>query len=46
MRNGTFLHIDRFEEMAPYDRLLFLVPLSQFQPVPPAGRATAASAFP
>jgi Trk K+ transport system NAD-binding subunit len=46
MRNGTFLHIDRFEEMAPYDRLLFLVPLSQFQPAPPAGRATAASAFP
>jgi Trk K+ transport system NAD-binding subunit len=31
-RKGAFLHIDAFEEMEPFDRLLFLVPLSQFQP--------------
>ncbi|MBV8642288.1 MAG: NAD-binding protein [Candidatus Eremiobacteraeota bacterium] len=31
-RRGQFLHIDAFEEMEPYDRLLFLVPLSQFKP--------------
>jgi Trk K+ transport system NAD-binding subunit len=31
-RKGSFLHIDAFEEMEPFDRLLFLVPLSQFQP--------------
>jgi Trk K+ transport system NAD-binding subunit len=30
-RKGAFLHIDAFEEMEPFDRLLFLVPLSQFQ---------------
>jgi hypothetical protein len=30
-RNGAFLHIDTFEEMKPFDRLLFLVPLSQFK---------------
>ena len=30
-RAGQFHHIDAFEEMQPYDRLLFLVPLSQFQ---------------
>jgi Trk K+ transport system NAD-binding subunit len=33
-RKGNFLHIDAFEEMEPYDRLLFLVPLSQFKPAP------------
>jgi len=31
-RNGNFIHIDAFEEMEPDDRLLFLVPLSQFKP--------------
>ena len=31
-RRGAFLHIDAFEEMEPFDRLLFLVPLSQFTP--------------
>ncbi len=30
-RKGGFLHIDTFEEMEPFDRLLFLVPLSQFK---------------
>jgi Trk K+ transport system NAD-binding subunit len=34
-RNGAFLHIDAFEEMKPFDRVLFLVPLSQFK----SGRA-------
>ena len=36
-RKGAFLHIDAFAEMEPYDRLLFLVPLSQFKS-PPAVR--------
>ena len=31
-RTGDFHHIDSFEEMEPFDRLLFLVPLSQFKP--------------
>ena len=31
-RGGDFHHIDSFEEMEPFDRLLFLVPLSQFKP--------------
>ncbi|GAC1408244.1 MAG: NAD-binding protein [Candidatus Velthaea sp.] len=30
-RKGRFLHIDRFDEMEPFDRLLFVVPLSQFR---------------
>jgi hypothetical protein len=30
-RNGVFLHIDGFEAMRPFDRVLFLVPLSQFK---------------
>jgi len=30
-RHGHFLHIDAFEEMEPFDRLLFIVPLSQFR---------------
>ena len=30
-RNGTFLHINEFDEMQPFDRLLFIVPLSQFR---------------
>ena len=33
-RNGEFLHIDDFDQMQPYDRLLFLVPLSQFRSTP------------
>jgi len=42
-RRGAFLHIDAFEEMEPHDRLLFLVPLSQFSPASAASReATAA----
>ncbi|MGD1066097.1 MAG: NAD-binding protein [Vulcanimicrobiaceae bacterium] len=31
-RRGAFLFIDAFAEMEPYDRLLFLVPISQFKP--------------
>ncbi|MFN2461400.1 MAG: TrkA family potassium uptake protein, partial [Candidatus Velthaea sp.] len=31
-RKGRFAHIDAFDEMEPYDRLIFLVPLSQFRP--------------
>jgi Trk K+ transport system NAD-binding subunit len=30
-RNNQFLHIDSFDEMEPFDRLLFIVPLSQFR---------------
>jgi Trk K+ transport system NAD-binding subunit len=30
-RNDQFLHIDSFDEMEPFDRLLFIVPLSQFR---------------
>jgi Trk K+ transport system NAD-binding subunit len=30
-RNNQFLHIDTFDEMEPFDRLLFIVPLSQFR---------------
>ncbi|GAC1534348.1 MAG: hypothetical protein NVS2B17_03240 [Candidatus Velthaea sp.] len=30
-REGRFLHIDGFDEMVPFDRLLFVVPLSQFR---------------
>ncbi len=30
-RNGAFLHINDFDEMQPFDRLLFIVPLSQFR---------------
>jgi Trk K+ transport system NAD-binding subunit len=30
-RNGSFLHINDFDEMQPFDRLLFIVPLSQFR---------------
>jgi len=33
-RGGTFVHINAFEEMEPHDRLLFLVPLSQFRTKP------------
>jgi Trk K+ transport system NAD-binding subunit len=30
-RKNQFLHIDAFDEMEPFDRLLFIVPLSQFR---------------
>jgi Trk K+ transport system NAD-binding subunit len=30
-RNNQFFHIDSFDEMEPFDRLLFIVPLSQFR---------------
>jgi Trk K+ transport system NAD-binding subunit len=30
-RNGSFQHIDGFDEMEPFDRLLYIVPLSQFR---------------
>src|ERR1700681_1130857 len=30
-RNGAFRHVDAFEETEPFDRVLFLVPLSQFK---------------
>jgi hypothetical protein len=30
-RNRQFFHIDEFDEMEPFDRLLFIVPLSQFR---------------
>ena len=33
-RNGAFHHIDRFPDAKPYDRVLFLVPLSQFKSEP------------
>jgi Trk K+ transport system NAD-binding subunit len=42
-RRASFLHIDSFEEMEPFDRLLFLVPLSQFKPAPDAGRSANAA---
>jgi Trk K+ transport system NAD-binding subunit len=32
-RNGAFRHVDAFEETQPSDRVLFLVPLSQFKSV-------------
>ncbi len=32
-RNGAFRHVDTFEETEPSDRVLFLVPLSQFKSV-------------
>jgi voltage-gated potassium channel Kch len=34
-RKGAFIHINLFEEMEPFDRLLFLVPLSQFKTAGP-----------
>jgi Trk K+ transport system NAD-binding subunit len=30
-RKNAFLHIDSFDDMEPFDRLLFIVPLSQFR---------------
>jgi Trk K+ transport system NAD-binding subunit len=45
-RGGSFLHIDAFEEMEPFDRLLFLVPLSQFKPAPGEDRDAFAARTP
>jgi Trk K+ transport system NAD-binding subunit len=50
-RKGAFMHIDTFDEMEPFDRLLFIVPLSQFrsgaprreQPSSPLANAPSAS---
>jgi voltage-gated potassium channel Kch len=42
-RRGAFLFIDAFAEMEPYDRLLFLVPISQFKPVPGSRESLAAT---
>ena len=42
-RRGSFLHIDAFEEMEPFDRLLFLVPLSQFNPASAGSEAAVAA---
>jgi hypothetical protein len=41
-RNGAFLHIDDFDEMQPFDRLIFIVPLSQFRSGPPKREQPAA----
>jgi Trk K+ transport system NAD-binding subunit len=41
-RNNQFLHIDNFDEMEPYDRLLFIVPLSQFRAGAPRRETRAA----
>jgi Trk K+ transport system NAD-binding subunit len=42
-RRGAFLFIDAFAEMEPYDRLLFLVPISQFKPAPGSRESLAAT---
>jgi voltage-gated potassium channel Kch len=41
-RNKRFLHIDTFDEMEPFDRLLFIVPLSQFRAGAPRRETRAA----
>jgi len=41
-RNNQFLHIDSFDEMEPFDRLLFIVPLSQFRAGAPRRETRAA----
>ena len=41
-RNDQFLHIDNFDEMEPFDRLLFIVPLSQFRAGAPRRETRAA----
>ena len=41
-RNNQFLHIDNFDEMEPFDRLLFIVPLSQFRAGAPRRETRAA----
>jgi voltage-gated potassium channel Kch len=43
-RKKHFLHIDTFDEMEPFDRLLFIVPLSQFRSGAPR-RETRATPF-
>jgi voltage-gated potassium channel Kch len=46
-RKGAFLHINAFDEMEPFDRLLFIVPLSQFRtPQKPAAAPAAAATEP
>jgi Trk K+ transport system NAD-binding subunit len=41
-RGGSFLYINDFDEMQPYDRLIFIVPLSQFRAgAPPRERQAA-----
>ena len=41
-RSNQFLHIDNFDEMEPFDRLLFIVPLSQFRAGAPRRETRAA----
>ena len=41
-RKNQFLHIDGFDEMEPFDRLLFIVPLSQFRAGAPRRESRAA----
>jgi Trk K+ transport system NAD-binding subunit len=43
-RKNAFVHIDDFDEMEPFDRLLFIVPLSQFRSGAPR-RETRAAPF-
>lgn len=43
-RDGSLVLINDFGQMQPYDRLLFLVPLSQFKPKPQAAKPQAQDA--
>lgn len=43
-RKGGFVHINAFDDMEPFDRLLFIVPLSQFRSGAPR-RETRATPF-
>jgi len=43
-RKGAFVHINAFDDMEPFDRLLFIVPLSQFRSGAPR-RETRATPF-
>jgi voltage-gated potassium channel Kch len=43
-RKGSFVHINTFDDMEPFDRLLFIVPLSQFRSGAPR-RETRATPF-
>jgi len=46
-RKGAFHHINAFDEMEPFDRLLFIVPLSQFRtPQKPSAEAKPPAADP
>ncbi|MGB8265105.1 MAG: NAD-binding protein [Candidatus Velthaea sp.] len=40
-RKGAFHQIDAFDEVEPFDRLLFIVPLSQFRVPPPTAPSAA-----